>query len=255
MHDDPREHATRASNGYIEIASATSVGPREENQDRVAVAQRWVVLSDGMGGHAGGARAAQLTVDTAIDGLADADPFDRQMLADIVQSCNLAVRAGQAADEDVADMGATITMMVATELTPEASMWLIGSVGDSPAWHVTPVGAIRMTVDHTLTAELVRSGAISPESESTHPGRHVLLRAIGIDPKVTPDIAAVVLTHGDSVVISSDCLSDVLDTDDVHDIVAQASSAADAAQRLVDAALARGTRDNVTVAVVHHLEP
>jgi len=157
-------------------------------------------------------------------------------------------------------MGATLTAAAATALGSGGSRWLLASVGDSPAWLVTPAGLARITDDHTVAAALVRSGVISPGDAATHPGRHVLVQAVGTEDRIAPDIVAVDLAPGDALVLASDGVSDVLDDAAVAAAVADPTAAAAgggdaeaAARRLVTAALAAGSTDNVTAVVVRHL--
>ncbi|HEY8526264.1 MAG TPA: PP2C family serine/threonine-protein phosphatase [Acidimicrobiales bacterium] len=292
----------------VDAGAATATGPRPDNQDRVAVAPGWAIVSDGVGGHAGGGRAAQLTVDTVIATLEAAGSPSPEVLERAVAAANEAVRAGRRADPEVADMGATLTVAVVAAMGPDESRWLIASVGDSPAWvvradapgadlvgGVPPAGAsvgggpagdgpdrnggadhapgggapdgagpagdggasgpseaVRLTEDHTIAAELMRSGALSPEEAARHPGRHVIFRSIGAEDVVEPDITEVTLRPGDALVIVSDGVGDAVTPADIHEITMAAATADEAAQRLVTAALDRGATDNSTAAVVRH---
>jgi serine/threonine protein phosphatase PrpC len=248
----------------VDAAWATSVGGRRENQDRCALAPGLAVVSDGVGGHAGGSRAAELTVDSvlrALAGLAVA-PGEAELGA-AVGRANAAVRAGRLADPTVASMGATVTVAAAQPadvVDPtepgggRPSRWLVAHVGDSPAWQVTAGGgARRLTRDHTLAAELVRTGALAAEAADTHPGRHMLLRAIGSEEHVAPDVVPVSLGPSDALVLASDGLSDVLDGPGIARVVAATATADEAARALVDAALAARTTDNVTTVVLRRL--
>jgi PPM family protein phosphatase len=247
----------------VDCGWATDTGPRPDNQDRSAVSPGWAVVSDGVGGHAGGALAAQLTVEAVVSVLESAagdsgaaggsGDSAEDVLRRAVEAANTAVRDGQRDDPAVADMGATLTVALATSLDPGASGWLVASVGDSPAWLVTAAGAQRVTEDHTLAAELVRAGAISEDEAARHPGRNVIIRSIGGEDTVVPDTTPVTLGHGDALVLTSDGVSDVVGAADVHEITAAAGTATDAARRLVQAALAHGASDNVTAAVVRHV--
>ena len=241
---------------WVDVGSATDTGPRPDNQDRCAVEPEWAIVSDGVGGHAGGGLAAELTVEAVVSALdaAGADAVDEQVLTRAVEAANDAVRAGRRDDPAVGDMGATLTVAaVSSAVGGDESRWLVASVGDSPAWRVTATGAERLTRDHTMAAELARSGAITAADAARHPGRHVIIRSIGGEDGVEPDIGGTALRPGEALVLVSDGLSDVLDAAEIHAVTANATTAADAAARLVDAALARDAHDNVTVAVVRHV--
>jgi protein phosphatase len=263
----------------IDRACATAAGARAENQDRCVVGPGLGVVSDGVGGHAGGARAAELTVQAVVgalggvvaggraDGAGPAgaagvdggvEAVDEGALAAAVaaavQAANDAVRAGRAADPAVARMGATVALAAASALDPAGrSRWVVAHVGDSPAWLVTAAGCSRLTDDHTLTAELVRAGSIDAAAAGSHPGRHVLARAIGPEGRVAPDVVHVELLPGDALVLASDGLADVLGPAAIHGAVTAAPTADEAARCLVEASLDAHTTDNVTVAVLRQL--
>jgi len=234
----------------FESGWATARGRRPDNQDRADVADGWVMVSDGAGGLRGGAQAATLTVEAVVERLAgSAGRVDDRVVHEAVQGANAAVRAGQRDDPTVAFMAATLTLAALAADRAAGSLWLVAGVGDSPAWLVTAERVTRITDDDNAAAELVRAGVISRSEARTHPGRHMITRAMGSAELVTPDVAHVALFPGDAIVLASDGI-DVLDEHDIGHIVRAAPSADAAAQRLVDAALDAGSTDNVTAAVV-----
>ncbi|HEX6422952.1 MAG TPA: PP2C family serine/threonine-protein phosphatase [Acidimicrobiales bacterium] len=236
----------------VDAGSATATGPRSENQDRVGVSPAWAVVSDGAGGHRGGALAAQLALDAAVARIEAAGAtVDETLLQRALDEAHRAVRARRAQDDEVASMAATLTLAVAASAGTEGSTWFVANVGDSPAWSLASGRLTRLSQEHNLAAELVRSGAISRDEARTHPGRHVITLAIGGDADVNAAPMAVELHAGDALVLASDGI-EVLDEPTIVEVVPEAPSAAQAARRLVDAALARGATDNVTVAVVRH---
>lgn len=254
----------RGGSGTVDCGSATARGSRPSNQDRCAVSPRWAIVSDGVGGHAGGDVAAELTVEVVVatlrraaDGTvaAGADPVtdgvDERLLQRAVWAANDTVRGRRQADPALAAMGATLTFAVAVSVGPDQSRWLVASVGDSPAWLVTGAGVTPLTEDHTLAVELVRTGAITPEQAASHPARHVIVRSIGHEEHVVADTRAVTLRPGDALVIASDGLTEALDAAGLHRL--SDGDAGHVARRLVDAALRAGATDNVTVAVVRHM--
>lgn len=237
---------------HIEVGWATDVGARAENQDRCAVSPRWAVVSDGLGGHAGGAVAAQLVVEAAAARLGSAGGVtERATVEQAVRDANDAVLAGRATDESVSGMCATLTLAAATSVLDEQSAWLVCNVGDSPAWFVSPSGAVRVTEDQNLATELLRAGTITAEAARHHPGRHVVTQAIGVRRDVIPSINAVVLRPGDALIVASDGLSEL--PHDIRDLLAGPASAEEMAAQLVNFALQDGATDNVTTAVVRHV--
>ncbi len=229
---------------------ATATGPRPDNQDRCAVGPTWAVVSDGAGGHRGGALAARLTVDAVAPRLAGAPGrTEAALILDAVDAAAAAVRDRQVAEPAVSDMAATVTMAVVAE--PGRRLWWVGNVGDSPAWLVSADSAVRITDDHNAAAELVRAGVLSVDEARTSPGRHVITRCIGGGGPVVPevDVAAVALPAGGRLVLASDGLS-VLDGAAIMDVVADTPEPPTIARRLVAEALAAGATDYVAVGVV-----
>lgn len=240
----------------LDHAWATARGPRAENQDRAATSPGWLVVSDGIGGHAGGATAAALTVATVTDLLdraAGGTTSAEDLVVAAVAAANAAVRARRDADVTVSDMGATIVVAVADGPGGGGSDWKLASVGDSPAWVVSATGATQVTADDNVAGELLRSGTITAEDAEHHPGRHLLVRAVGLEPDLPVAATSVHLRPGDALVLASDGLSGVLGPDDIHRAVATAGSMAEATAALVEQSLQADTRDNVTVAAVRHL--
>jgi protein phosphatase len=248
--DDPDRGGDPA--GAVDAAWATATGPRPDNQDRADASPRWAVVSDGAGGLPGGATAARVAVGAAVARLASAPgPLDRAVVEAAVADADRAVRAGQVADPAVATMAATLTLAAAEAVGAAGSTWHVANVGDSPAWLVSGDGATRVSHEDNLAAELVRTGAISPDEARRHPGRHVVTQAMGTAGAVTFSPVTVPLRPGHALVLASDGI-EALPEAAIMEVVDGAPDAQQAARRLVDAALAAGATDNVTVAVVRH---
>ena len=248
-----RSGGASVADSLIDCAFATAIGTRPENQDRCAISKRWIVLSDGAGGHAGGALAAEVTVEAVVACLtASADPPAAPLLEEAVWRANDAVRSRRLTDPAVAQMAATLTVAIAVSAIEDESEWLVTSIGDSRAWHVTPECPVQLTEDDNVAAQLVKTGAITPTEALAHPGRHWITRAIGPEDRVAPGMTSVRMQGGDALLIASDGL-DVLSPAAIHDVIAGSASADDAVEQLVEAALRAGTLDNVTAAVIRHV--
>ena len=241
--------------GFIDSGMASDVGGRQENQDRAFVSHTLGMVSDGMGGYTGGAKAAELTVTAVGEALAGlmGNQIDEAALAHAFEKANDAVRKGRRFEPDKAQMGATLTLAALVRGDHSESVWLIAHVGDSPAFLVMSPEAVPITIDHTVPAQMVSTGALSSADAEVHPYRHVLLRAIGTEAEVHVDLAEVHLAAGDALLIASDGLSNELLPADILPIVAAAPDAASAAGALVREAVARGASDNVTAVVLRHL--
>jgi protein phosphatase len=234
----------------VDAAWATATGPRPDNQDLADATPRWAVVSDGAGGLPGGATAARLAVEAAVARLASGQ-LNRAAVEAAIADAHRAVRAGQAADPELATMAATLTLAAAGSVGAGGSRWHVANVGDSPAWLVSGDGTTRVSREDNLAAELVRTGAISPDEARRHPGRHVVTQAMGTTAAVTFSPVTVPLRPGDALVLASDGIETLTEAA-IMEVVDGAPDAQQAARRLVDAALAAGATDNVTVAVVRH---
>lgn len=237
--------------GPVGTGWATATGPRPDNQDRVAVGSRWAVVGDGVGGQEGGAVAAELAVEAAAGVLASAPFVDARVVEQAMAAANAAVRERRSADPALSAMATTLILAGARAVAPDHSSWTVAGVGDSPAWLAAGGRLTRVSEEDNVAAVLVRAGAISPEEARDHPGRHMITQAVGSDRHLVFEPVAVTLAPGDTLVLASDGI-EVLDDAAILSVVSAAATASAVANRLVEAALAAGTTDNVTVAVVRH---
>lgn len=225
----------------VDVGGATAIGRRSENQDRWAVAPDggWGAVSDGVGGAAGGGAAADLTIATAADALAAGREVE-----EVFARAHEAVLVGQRTDVAVRHMAATLT--IARHVA--GSRWLVAAAGDSPAFLVGD-SAMKLLAPHTLAEALVAAGAISAIEVNHHPGRNSITRAIGHSSSADPESVVVEIPDGASLVLASDGI-DVLGQRRITQVITRAATALAAAASLVDAALAEGATDNVTVVVL-----
>lgn len=241
----------------LDPAAVSLAGPRGRDQDAGSAGPHALVVADGVGGGAGGATAARLAVAAVTGHLSgddgthpgDTAPHDALPdagLAAAVAAADAAIRESAAADPALAGMATTCTAAV---LTRDGRV-VVGHVGDSRA-HLLRGGVLtRLTTDHTLVAALVASGDMTVEEAAASPMRSVLLRALGGSADPLPaDLIAVRAEPGDRLLVCSDGLSGVVPEDTLRRVLAAERRPAAAATRLVMAALAAGTRDDVTVAV------
>jgi protein phosphatase len=140
-------------------------------------------------------------------------------------------------------MGTTITVALF-----ENGIVSIGHVGDSRAYLIRDRSVDQLTEDHSLVAELVRSGKLSPEEAEVHPQRSVITRALGTDPDVDVDTFVVDARPGDLFIISSDGLTDMIADDEIVQVLTERRrSLDDATKELVRRANKAGGQDNITV--------
>jgi PPM family protein phosphatase len=235
----------RSETGYI----------REQNEDRMSrVPFRdgfAYIVSDGMGGHNGGAEAAELTVRTFekhLSALEDAALIERTIRDAFVAANASVYEAGHSGDPQTAGMGATAVICV----TRQASA-LIAHVGDSRAYLHRRGNLTRLTTDHTRAQRMVAAGVLSPQDAKNHPDFSILSRAIGQLTAVEVDIGTwLKLKPGDQILLCSDGLTGEADDLEILEVLKRDATPQRLADRLVSLALRKGGHDNVTVQVIRY---
>lgn len=249
---------TNGAQFSIDVGSRTDIGRvRQNNEDTFAVAQEinlWVV-SDGMGGENHGELASAIAVETIVASCRQSSSSLQFPRADISERGNRLLSAAHFANHEIFDsasqnsdlrgMGATV---VAAWLD-ENRLSLV-NVGDSRAYLLHSDELEQLTVDHTLVAEQVRGGIISPQQALTTKFQNVLIRALGVHAVVEPDIREFELNPDETLLICTDGLTRMVEDSKIVKTILGAPSAQAAADRLVSLANECGGQDNVTVIVV-----
>ena len=232
----------------LRSAGVTDTGNvRPTNQDHLLTEGDLVAVADGMGGHRGGEVASRLAVDTMKEAFGD-DPTAAG-LAEAVRRANTAVWEQAQAEPELAGMGTTIAAVA--RVREEGSERLaIVNVGDSRAYLFKEGRLSRLTSDHSLVADLVRSGELTEEGAREHPHRNILTRAVGVGPEVEPAVAVAEPASGDRLLLCSDGLFNELADDEITSVLSTVAEPESAADRLVRLAKEHGGNDNITVVVV-----
>ena len=237
--------ARARSESALAFGSRTDIGCiREQNEDSLIVQSPLFVVADGMGGHAAGEVASEIAVHT----LAECSPAyaDVEALGRAVEQANRDIINAAIAGEGREGMGTTCTAAVL-----DGNRLVIAQVGDSRAY-LLHAGVLRqITRDHSLMANMIEAGQITPEEARVHPNRSVITRALGNDPDTVPDLYEINVEDGDRLLICSDGLTSMIEDDEVQAVMNRISDPQRCASTLVDGALAAGGLDNVTVIVVN----
>lgn len=225
------------------FGSRTDVGcVRDHNEDSLVVAPPLFVVADGMGGHAAGEVASEIAVDT-IAKLAPKTP-DTEALGKAVIAANYAV-INAAQEKGRHGMGTTMTAAIL-----DKERLAIAQVGDSRAYLLHQGHMQQLTRDHSLMADMIEAGEITPEEARVHPQRSVITRALGTDPNMQPDLYEINVTAGDRLLLCSDGLTSMLEDFEIQKTLEETRDPQKAATLLVNQAIAAGGFDNVTVIVV-----
>jgi protein phosphatase len=213
---------------------------RRRNEDAWVCQPPLFAVADGMGGARGGEIASRVAA-TALGERVEGSGEERVVA--LIQEANRQVYARAHEDEDASGMGTTITVALVEDGTVA-----IGHVGDSRAYLIRDEKVEQLTDDHSLVAELVRSGRLSPEEADIHPQRSVITRALGTDPDVDVDSFSVEAKAGDVFLICSDGLTSMVDDQEILGIVEESRGDLDGvAKELIGAANRSGGEDNITV--------
>jgi PPM family protein phosphatase len=219
-------------------AAATDPGKRRRrNEDAYVVEPPLFAVADGMGGAQAGEIAAKIAASVLRESSGE------QAVVELIKEANRRVYEAAGEDETRSGMGTTITAAIVEDGSVQ-----IGHVGDSRAYRIRDGELEQLTEDHSLVAELVRSGKLSPEEADVHPQRSVITRTVGTDPDVDVDAFSIETRPGDVFMICSDGLTTMVDDGSILGIVEKNRSSLDkAAKALVDAANKGGGEDNITI--------
>jgi protein phosphatase len=225
-------------------AAVTDPGRRRRhNEDSYVCKPPLFAVADGIGGAQAGELASSLAAAAVRDDSSDGHGDGRQRVDGLIQEANRRVYQRQSEDASLSGMGTTMTVA----FVDEGRVW-IGHVGDSRAYIVRDGALEQLTEDHSLVAELVRSGRLSPEEADTHPQRSVVTRALGTDPDVDVDTFSVDARPGDLFMLCSDGLTSMVSDDGIlEEIRKHQDNVRAAAKALVRAANKGGGEDNITV--------
>ena len=226
----------------VEQVGRSDVGrQRSANEDSLVIAPPFFAVADGMGG----AKAGEVASATAIEvfqGERDSSEGAESQLARIVREANRRIHDLAVSEESYRGMGTTLT---AAKITGDDVS--LAHVGDSRAYLLRDGELEQITRDHSLVAELERSGQITPEAAEHHPQRSIITRALGPEPDVEVDTYTIAGRDGDLFMICSDGLTSMISDDEVGSILRSAARLDEAAETLVRAANQSGGRDNITV--------
>jgi protein phosphatase len=226
-------------------AAATDAGlVRETNQDAVFVDDALAIIADGMGGHAAGEVASAMAVETIYHSFLSRPTIEGLLSG--VESANRDVLADAKSNPERFGMGTTVMVVGLTRDGAGVTTPTMLHVGDSRAYQLRDGALRQLSADHSVAEEWVRMGRLTPEEALTHPRRHQLTRAIGVDDAIEIDVMSLHVQVGDRVLLCSDGLSNELEPDQLAELASAPGSLDDAVARLVQAARLSGGRDNIS---------
>lgn len=237
----------------MKVFSATDVGQkRQMNQDFLFTSEEPVgnlpnlfVVADGMGGHNAGDFASRYGVSVLVENVKKDKNFNPvKIIRAGIEAANKEVLEQARRDASMAGMGTT--MVVATVVGGYA---YIANVGDSRLYLASNDQLTQITQDHSLVAEMVRLGELTPEEGRNHPDKNIITRAIGTGEEVRIDFFDMKLEDGEMLLMCSDGLSNMVDDEAIYSILKN-EEYPDKAQALVNQANANGGKDNIAVILI-----
>ncbi|MHB8060592.1 MAG: Stp1/IreP family PP2C-type Ser/Thr phosphatase [Gaiellaceae bacterium] len=227
----------------IASSAQTDTGRRRRrNEDAFVCEPPLFAVADGMGGAQAGEVASRLAAESLREQeLGDLPSPERTV--ELIREANRRVYAYSSENAATRGMGTTMTVALV-----EGSVVTIGHVGDSRAYLLRDDQLTQLTQDHSLVAELVRSGRLSAKEAESHPRRSVITRALGTDSDVEVDVFSLRAQDRDVFLLCSDGLTSMISDEEIARLLLSARDDLDeAGKKLVAAANQAGGEDNITV--------
>ena len=239
----------------MKVFTKTDIGKaRSMNQDSFFVSENndnglnLYILADGMGGYKGGEIASKVAI-TAVSKYItekfDSISKDKNSILDLLEDAiifaNSAIYEESEQDEELQDMGTTLEVLIIYK-----QKVYIGHIGDSRIYRIRKNNMKKITTDHSYVEKLIQDGEITREESYNHPKKNLLIKALGTDKEVEPDLIYTVLNKNDMIIICSDGLTNMIKEKEILDIVLNNSSE-NVVEVLVDEANEAGGLDNITV--------
>ena len=231
---------------------------REINQDYYYISTsldevQLYILADGMGGYNGGEIASSLAVETAkkyVENNFKEIEKDRdsiiQLLGSSIEYANMVVYEKSKENPELQGMGTTLEICLVYN-----NKVYIGHVGDSRIYRIRKQFIRKLTQDHSYVQKLVKEGTITKEQAEHHPQKNKLMKALGCNAFVEPDVMVKGFLKDDILIICSDGLSNLVDQQTMYEMASK--NMEQATKDLVKLANERGGYDNITVVIVKNI--
>ena len=247
-----------------DVGLATHTGMvRSINEDSIIcidlpqadIAIRICAVADGLGGYKGGEIASKVALGAFVKSVTESvnkqDKDAKKRDSDFIT--NMLIEAVQAANTEVyvqAQSGNNrMATTIAAALMLDTKAYIV-NVGDSRVYSHDGDNLRRITTDHSLVAELVASGTITPDEIYTHPQRNMITRCLGVQSDVQADTFIEDFKPGKLLLICSDGLWEMVRDNQIKATLLQSSSAQSACDTLVEAANKNGGKDNISVVII-----
>ena len=231
---------------------------REKNEDYFYISNsldevQLYLLADGMGGYNGGEIASKLAVQTAKNYIEnnfkdiekDKDSII-QLLGSSMEYANMIVYEKSKETPELQGMGTTLEICLIYN-----NKAYIGHVGDSRIYRVRKQFIRKLTQDHSYVQKLVKEGTITKEQAEHHPQKNMLMKALGCNAFVEPDVMVKGFLKDDIIIMCSDGLSNMVEQQTIYEMASK--NIEQATKDLVQLAKDRGGYDNITIVVIKNI--
>ncbi|WP_226035022.1 Stp1/IreP family PP2C-type Ser/Thr phosphatase [Aquibacillus saliphilus] len=230
---------------------------RDHNEDNGGIFKNYkqqilAVIADGMGGHQAGDVASQMVVTSLSKEWEKTVNFtspeeSEQWLTNTIKAVNNSIYDYAQEHHDCIGMGTTVVAVICGN-----EFISIGHIGDSRGYLLNDQGFKQVTEDHSLVNELVRTGQISKADAEYHPRKNVLLKALGTERDVQPDVQTIGWETTNKLFLCTDGLSNKLGESELHEFLKGSEEFEGSASKLIVEANERGGEDNISLALVHY---
>lgn len=232
---------------------------REHNEDSGGIfynpsGQFLAVIADGMGGHLAGDVASRMAVQWIQQEWEKTNEFNttqkvEKWVTKHLQKANDKILKKANNNEKYQGMGTTVVLVIGLE-----ESLVVAHIGDSRCYLHEGDTFKQVTEDHSLVNELIRSGQLSEEDATHYPRKNVVLKAVGTEKQILPDIQTISWREGDQLLLCSDGLSDKIQEEELAAHLEKDGSVQEIAKSLVELANERGGEDNISLIIIRHKE-
>lgn len=259
MNEEPVQMLVAEAPAHFRWGAKTHVGmERQENQDSFFADPEpaLFLVSDGMGGHRGGALASEIVaedlpvmIETALDRLKVGTPRAvRSVLKRTIAEQSKQLQLEGTSETGYKDMGATLVIALLRK-----GRCFIANIGDSRAYRLRNGQMVQLTRDHSVVSELVEKGRIEPREAAGHDAQGQITRYVGMEDKARCHVRSFTLKRADRILLCTDGLTDMLDDAKIAAVLTAETDPQAACESLVAAANKAGGYDNVTALLIDWL--
>jgi protein phosphatase len=232
----------------------TDVGiKRKVNQDSIFVSDASIgnlpnlyMVADGMGGELAGDYASAKCVETIVNSIKTSKEKETvRILEKAIQEANKIIYGESSSDSTKAGMGTTLVLATVID-----GHLFVANVGDSRLYVATASKIMQITKDHSVVAELVRTGELDEDDARTDKRKNMITRAIGAESTITADYFDVGLKGREHILLCSDGLTNMVSDEDIFKVLKSSDTIENRASKLIELANQNGGRDNISVIII-----